>query len=437
MHRTCLAVLLAALVLGTAACGDQGEITTTARRGNGTIMPSTGALKVMADWTGDEQAGFMEVLDLFTKATGIKYVYEADRDIVVNLPTRVAGGSPPDVAMIPRPGVMAQLVRDSVLTPITDLVDETTVTANYSQSIIELGSVDGILYGLMAKANSKSTFWYKPASLSDLGFTPPQNWDELTDLVDGYVAAGKTPLSIGGADGWTLTDWFENIYVRIAGPEMYRKLFVTHEVEWTDATVVEAMEHFRTIITPTDEKLVGGAYGTLSDGFIDAFDKMLLGQSELYFEGGFMSSFAEENFPDLTGGEDYSFFLFPEIKPDWEKPVVGGGSLLIVFNPTREAKAFVEFMASPEAGEVWATAARGPVISPNTSVPLTVYTNRLKRLEAEQIVSAGIFVFDGSDLTPGAVGGDALFTGFQDFVTKPDDIDRALEFIEAAADAAY
>ncbi len=30
--------------------------------------------------------------------------------------------------------------------------------------------------------------------------------------------------SIGGADGWTLTDLFENIYLRQAGPEKYDQL---------------------------------------------------------------------------------------------------------------------------------------------------------------------------------------------------------------------
>jgi len=423
--------------LGAAGCGDVTERSGTTRGGAAAERAACGVLRVMADWTGDEQAGFLEVLDAFTEVTGIEYEYEADRDVAVNLPTRVAGGSPPDVAIIPRPGLMAQFVRDSILTPLTDLVDEHTIVANYSRSIIDLGSIDGRLYGLMAKVNSKSTFWYRPASLSDMGFTPPENWEELTQIVEECVAAGKTPLSIGGASGWTLTDWFENIYVRIAGPEMYHKLFVTHEVEWTDESVVEAMEHFRDLIAPTNDKLVGGADGTLSDGFIDAFDRMLLGQAELYFGGGFMSSFAEENFPDLSGGEDYSFFLFPQIKADWGKPVVGGGGLLIVFNPTGAAKAFVEFMASREAGEVWATAARGPVISPNTSVPLTVYTNPLKRLEAEQIVSAGVFVFDGSDLAPGALGGDALFTGLQNFVSDPEDIEGVLDFIEDAADGAY
>ena len=37
-------------------------------------------------------------------------------------------------------------------------------------------------------------------------------------------ASGVPPYSIGGADGWTLTDLFENIYLRQAGPDKYDQL---------------------------------------------------------------------------------------------------------------------------------------------------------------------------------------------------------------------
>ena len=43
-----------------------------------------------------------------------------------------------------------------------------------------------------------------------------------------------------GADGWTLTDWFENVYLSQAGPENYDKL-PKHEIPWTDPSVEEAL----------------------------------------------------------------------------------------------------------------------------------------------------------------------------------------------------
>ncbi len=388
-------------------------------------------VKVMASWGGDEQAGFLQVLNAFTAATGLPWVYESQRDLVTVLTTRIAGGNAPDLAMIPRPGFLASFVDDGVVVPLTDILDQDAL-ANYGAGALGFGTVDDTLYGLLAKANSKSTFWYKPASFTELGVEVPETWTELLAIVDAYVAAGKTPLSIGGLDGWTLTDWFENIYIRVAGPEAYDQLFVTGEVKWTDATVVEAMERFAEIISPTSAKLAGGAGGTLSTGFIDAFDIVLNGDAEMYYEGGFMGSFAAQNFPDLVAGEDYAFFTFPEINPEFGKPVVGGGDLAAIFNDTPEVRELMKFLASKEANEVWASADRGAVISPNTQVALDIYAP-LTRLEAEGILGASVFVFDGSDLADPSVGGDAMFTALQDFIDNPDDIDGVLEFIENVA----
>lgn len=397
---------------------------------------------VMATWGGDEEAGFREVLDAFTEKTGIPYVYEGTRDVTVVVKSRVAGGNPPDVAMLPRPGEMAALARQGAILPLDavrgdEILPPDILTDNYSKAWIDLGTVDGLFYGLTVKANSKSTFWYKPASFETLGVDPPDTWDELLAIADAYLANGQTPYSMGGLDGWTLTDWFENIYVRIAGPEMYLKLFVAHEVEWTDPTVVEAMERFREIVDP-DTKLAGGAEGALSTGFIDAFDVVLRDDpgAEMYYEGGFMSSFAESNFPNLICGEDYAFFEFPEINPEWGKPVVGGGDLAVVFVDRPEVRELIRFLASEEANTIWASAERGPVVSPNKNVALDVYSP-CKALEAAQLTQAETFVFDGSDLAPPAVGGDAMFTALQDFVDDPGRLDEDLEFLEQVADQSY
>jgi ABC-type glycerol-3-phosphate transport system substrate-binding protein len=214
-------------------------------------------------------------------------------------------------------------------------------------------------------------------------------------------------------------------------------LFVTHEVEWTDPTVVEAMARLREVVDPAT-KLAGGAEGALSTGFIDAFNVVLRPDAgaEMYYEGGFMSSFGEQNFPDLVCGEDYAFFPFPTINPDWGQPVVGGGDLAIVFRDRPEVREFIRFLAGPEANTIWASAEKGSVVSPNKNVSLDVYPP-CKALEAAQLTQAASFVFDGSDLAPSAVGGDAMFAALQDFIANPDDLEGILAFLEEVADISY
>ncbi|MBI3961713.1 MAG: carbohydrate ABC transporter substrate-binding protein [Deinococcus sp.] len=390
---------------------------------------------------GSELNALRQGLDAFTSATGIEVIVEQSREIIPILRTRVAGGNPPDVALVPRPGVVAEYARLGAIFPLVNadgsdgIMSAETLHANYSQGLIDVGVVDGVVYGLMAKANSKSTVWYKPASLAALGFSVPSTWDELIAITNAYRAAGKTPWSIGGQDGWTLTDWFENIYVRVAGPENYLRLFVTHEIEWTDPSVVEAMNLFRQIIRP-EENLAGGAEGSLSRGFIDAANLVFRPDAgaELYYEGGFIGGIVSANFPDLRPGEDFTAFLFPAIRPEYGRPVVGGGDLLVAYRDTPEVREFFNFVAGTEFATIWA--ATGAIVSPNRNVDPSVYTV-LAALDAGQVANAEAFVFDGSDLAPSALGGDAMFTGLQDFVSNPDQLTEILQFLEDVADANY
>jgi len=54
------------------------------------------------------------------------------------------------------------------------------------------------------------------------------------------------PFSIAGYDGWTLTDWFENVYLRTAGPKRYDRL-AERRIPWSDESVKEALRTLREI----------------------------------------------------------------------------------------------------------------------------------------------------------------------------------------------
>ena len=407
----------------------------------GAIAQDSAPVSVIANWGGVEQVGFEAVLAAFTEATGIETQYIGDRNAEVTVQTMIAAGNPPDIQSMPRPGVVAEFARDGVIQALTSgddpIVPLETLQANYSQGIIDQGMVDGEIYGILHAPNSKSTVWYRTDTFADLDLETPATWADLLELVDILGEEGITPWSMGGLDGWALTDLFENIYVRVAGPENYIKLFVTHEIEWTDATVVEAMGHFADLISPTDDKLLGDAEGALATDFLGGMDQMLRGESGLYTLGGFMGNFGEQNFPDMTCGEEFSFFAFPPINEEWGNPVVGGGGLWIVFNDRPEVRELIRYLQSPEALTIWASQPEGARLPASHQVSEDAVSGACSKMEAAQIANANAFVFDGSDLAPGAVGGDALFTGLQNFIADTADIAGVLEFVESVADTAY
>lgn len=396
----------------------------------------------MTTFGGSELDALMQSLNAFTEQTGIQVIVESNRQLVPILRTRIAGGSPPDVALIPQPGTMAEFARNGALVPLVNadgsagLIDQDLLDANYTPAIQALGVTDGTVYGVLAKANSKSTIWYKPPQFEELGLEVPTTWDELMAVQQAFIDAGITPWSIGGSDSWTLTDWFENIYARVAGPEMYNKLFVTHEVSWTDPTVVEAMEILGQVLHPADEKLAGGAEGTVATDFITAANLVFRPENPeaaMYFEGGFMGGIIANNFPELTPIDDFNAFLFPVIKEDIGAPVVGGGDLLVAFNDRPEVAELIRWMAGEEGNTLWAET--GAIVSPNMNVSLDVYSP-LGAVDAGQVANASAFLFDGSDLTPSAVGS-AMGSALQGYVAEPDSLMEQLQFIEDTAATSY
>ena len=400
-------------------------------------------VSVLTTFGGSEVEAFRQMTDRFTEVSGILVIIESNRDSMNVLRIRVASGGPPDVALIPRPGVLAEYARNGDLVALVNadgsagLVDPQLLTDNYAQGIIDLGSVDGTVYAILAKANSKSTVWYKPSSFAELGLQPPATWDDLLAIQKAYIDAGKKPWSIGAADAWTLTDWFENIFVRTAGPDVYHKLFVTHEIAWTDAKVVEAMKALQAILDPAETNLAGGVDATLSTDFISAANLVFRPDNpgaEMYYEGGFMGGIIANNFPDLVPGQDFKAFLFPKFNDTYGAPVVGGGDLLAAFADRPEVAAFMKFAAGVEANTIWAKT--GAIVSPNKNVDLSVY-NAVAAMDAAQVAEASAFVFDGSDLAPSAVGGDAMFVALQDFLAEPGDLMQILEDLEDVASRSY
>lgn len=394
-------------------------------------------VKVVASWGGKEEAGFREVLEAFTESTGIPVEYEGIRTVHVALKSRVAAGNSPDIALMPRPGEVAVLARQGVLADLGPMVDSEQMAANFGGAWIDLGTVDGTLVGLITKANSKSFVWYRSDVLAKYVDSPPTTWEEFTELAEKMRADGLPPHAIAGGKAWTLTDWFENIYLRVAGPEAYLDLFTKHTVAWTDPSVKEAMARFGDIVGSAD-LIAGGPSVALSLHYKDALAQVLTDppQAGMFMEGGFMKNFAKESFGEMECGKQFGAFLFPAINPDIKSPVVGGGDLAIAFNSNDNTKALIQYLASAEAMTIWAKAKEGAVVSPHKGVPNSVYDDCTAQ-EAVALKEAIAFVFDGSDLSPGAVGGDALPSGLQEFISEPEAVDDILDAIESAASHSY
>jgi alpha-glucoside transport system substrate-binding protein len=350
------------------------------------------------------------------------------------LGTAVEGGNPPDLAVLPQPGLMQEYADRGELQSIDFARD--AMEENFAEDWLTLGTVDDTLYGLVFKGANKSTVWYNVNVFNDAGVEPPETWDDLLSVAEQIGASGVPAYSIAGADGWTLTDLFENIYLRTAGPDMYDQL-ADHEIPWTDDSVRVALERMADMFADT-QNIAGGTQGALQTDFPTSVTQVFTEDPEaaMVFEGDFVQGVIQDS-SDAQPQEDFDVFTFPSVD-DSGPSVMGGGDMVVMFNDTEAGRAFVQYLATPESAEIWAE--RGGFSSPNQNVNADVYPDDLTRQTATDLAEAETFRFDLSDLAPSEFGGtpgQGMWQILQDFLQNPDDIDGTQQRLEQAASQAY
>jgi len=402
------------------------------------IFAASNTLTILGVWTGTSEEAFQKMVAPFEAETGIKIEFTGTRDLPTILTTRVEAGNPPDISAIPNPGQMIELAKAGKLVDLSTFMDIEVLGGDFSQTWLDLGSFGGKLYGLFISANLKSLVWYNPKEFAAAGYTVPTTWEELITLSDKMVADGKTPWAIGlesgAASGWAGTDWIEDIMLRTVEPEVY-DLWVSHGISWVDDRVQRAFDLFGQIAL--NEKYVyGGTNAALTINFGDSPDALFTTPPNAYMhrQATFIKRGILEHFPNLVPGEDFDFFPFPPIDPQYGIPALGAADMVVMFNDTPEARAFMEYIVSPEAQEIWV--AELGVLSANKQVNAAVYPDDLTRNAAEILVNASTFRFDGSDLMPAAVGSGSFWTGILDYISGVPLI-KVLMTIETSALDAY
>jgi alpha-glucoside transport system substrate-binding protein len=392
-------------------------------------------LEVVAVWSGTEQARFQQVLRAFEQRTGVVVTYTSAGDgIPTFLQQRLAAGRPPDVALLPQPGLLRQLVDQKAVVPLDGLMGA-EIKRNYSPIWQQLGSVNGRLYAVWFKAANKSLIWYNIGVFEHAGVVPPQTLEGLFSVAGVVTASGTPAFSVGGANGWTLTDWFANLYLRLAGPARY-DLLASHRIPWTDPSVKDTLRLLGRVLAPG--LIAGGTAGALRSTFNDSVTQVFADppQASMVFEGDFVAG-AVTGMTKAELGVDADAFSFPSLGQS--APVVmGGGDGAVLMRRSPAGTALMRYLADPQAGSIWA--AKGGFVSPNLNVDLAVYPDELSRSIARGVLDAGDdFRFGLSDLQPtafGGVEGQGLRKELQTFLVSRD-VDATAARLEAEAEAAF
>jgi alpha-glucoside transport system substrate-binding protein len=446
--RKLLAALLLVLAMVAAACsggdGGDGEDGGDGAAGEGVEAAESGELTILHAFTGEaDVAGLQAIIDSVTEQyPDIEVSPEGSNDFESLARTRVGSGTPPDIMLHPQPGLLQDFVSQGVVQPI-DYLDLDSLESDLVGGLTDLVTFDGTTYAFPLRLSFKSLVWYNKPVFDAAGYEIPETWDDLLALTEQIASEGEyAPWCIGiesgDATGWVATDWVEDILLRTIGLDAYNE-WVAGDLDFASEEVQGPIEEYMVPIWTNDEFVNGGReniarenFGTAVQGILGGED----GECVLHRQATFIEGFITEANPDAEFGTDYDFFYLPPIDDEIGSPALGAGDLAAVYTDNGAARTFMEFLATPEAGEGWA--AQGAYLSPFTTFDDSIYPTDSSRRAAEILSEADFFAFDGSDLMPGEVGASSQEGSFwlemTQWVTGNQELGQSLESIDALYD---
>lgn len=410
------------------------ETTTAAPTQTGPIED----VDVLGIWGDTELEAFEAMYEPWQEENDASVNFTGTREITSQLVQRVEGNNPPDIALPAEIGLFQQFAREGLLTPLSACPGlEETVRAEYPEAFLELGTVDGTLYGFFMKADTKATIWYDPGFFEDNGYEPLTAESTLDDLValSEQIAADRdagvhdvAPWSMGmeagAGSGFPGTDFIQQILLAEAGPDAYDGV-IDGSVPFTDPAMKAAWERFGQFALTDDWVTQGDGSAINATNFTDAVYPPFEDEpsAAMVYLGGFASGFITTQFEDAQPGTDFDFFPFPG------GDVTGSANIAYAFNNDPGTCSFLSYLASADAQQIWVD--RGGFTSLNTNITPDSYPDEIAAAQADQLLNAETFRFDLDDAIGGALQ-QAFFTGIQDYLNDPGQLDRILSDIESA-----
>jgi alpha-glucoside transport system substrate-binding protein len=421
-RKPLLAIAAAAALTLTAACGGGG--------GSGGSDDKT--VTIFASMDQPVIDGLEKKTDEMGKDAGITIKWQRVENINQLIMQKIQANDTPDIAFIPQPGVVSDMVKRGAAFPLDDVLDRGALKESMVPGGLDAGTVDGKLYGLLGSMNVKSLVFYNKKAWADAGYEAPQSIDELNALTEQIKSDGGTPWCMGiesdTATGWPATDWIEDLVMRYGGPDVYNQ-WVNHEIPFNDDVVVQSGEEFAKLMF-TEGNVLGGRNAIASTNFGTAgnpmFDKGEPG-CWMYKQGSFITGF----FPkDVTADLDANVgvFGFPPAEAGGDNPVLGGGDLAVLLDDSDSTKEAMKILSQTEVGVE--AAPMSSFISPHIDFDQSNYPNDLTRSYADVAYKSTTFLFDGSDQMPGEVGAGSFWKQMTAWISGEVDLETALKNID-------
>jgi len=448
--------------------------------------------------TGTEGERFEQSLTRFEECTGIDVVHEGSDKLEENLRGRAAEATDwnADLAVVPQPGLVADLADEGVLSPLSDVVGA-NVELGWDHAWSAAGTVDGTFYGAPLMASVKSFVWYSPQAFAEAGYEVPATWDELVALTNriaadhpkGEVAPWCLGMADGGTTGWSMSDWLEESLLTTGGVGAY-DAWADHDVALDSQPAVNALGTVDSLLMEKGH-VPGGREGALSttmeqagQQLVDGSCLMMLASSsfETTLPAGITitdvkgrSGNGSSSSPTMSAGAttdggdgsdspaspeegagaestegaastsaaassgppvSISAFTFPGIgDDDGDPPVLVGGDYLVSLHQADGTSDAADAVMDYLTSAEWAQqrAELGGVATANRGVDVSEVSSDVT-VRATRILQSrqSVIRLDASDSMPAEVGTDALWSALTSWTAGDLDAKKALGQAEAA-----
>ncbi|MGW8984888.1 ABC transporter substrate-binding protein [Streptomyces parvus] len=287
-----------------------------------------------------------ELVATFNETSEVKVVLDTipGADYQAKLQTIIRSKQAPDVFFNWGGGSIKPFVDAGLLLPLDPFIaDDPGLKANFLPSVFNSAVVDGVSYGIPMRGTQPVLLFNNGKVLDKAGVEPPETWDDLLAAVKALKADGVTPIALGGGDRWPTLMWFEYLYDRIAGPELFQKALDGDKDAWASPDSRKALSMIRELVD-------AGAFGTNYDSvkFTDQGSPTLLATGRAGFElmGSWAYSTQQDAHPEFAKN-DLGYSAFPSVeggKGDRANLVGNTNNFYSVVKKTKHPQAVAEFL---------------------------------------------------------------------------------------------
>ena len=272
--------------------------------------------------------------------------------------------------------------------------------------------------------------YYRKDIFEELGLSEPASFDEMKSNCQAILDSGRKCYTIGTKFLWTAGGWFDYLNMRTNGYDYHAKL-TAGGIPWTDEGVAQTFANWRELIDM-------GAFidNHTAYSWQEAMPFMVNGEAASYLMGNFAVAPLRE--AGLDDGK-LDFYQFPAINPDVELAEdAPTDTFHIPSNAENKeaAKAFLKFVVSPE----------NQTLINNGENLGQLPVNAQSSVDADKFLKEGFAMLSSN--SPGGVAqffdrdapaemAKVAMEGFQEFMVKPDNLDRIIERLDRAAQRIY